>query len=68
MICPKCKQRMRCYDSYNDAELMKTARRYICDTCGKKIHTFETVADALEVSYLFCKKQEKRGRRKNEIP
>ena len=62
MICPDCKKRMKCSESYNDAELMKTARRYKCNACGKKIYTFETVADMLEVSYLLCKKQEARRR------
>lgn len=63
MICPKCHKRMKCLDSFNEVETMRTARRYKCEYCNNRLHTIEKVADALEVNYVLSKKQEGRKRK-----
>ena len=61
MICPDCKQRMSCINTFNEKEKMRTARCYRCE-CGKTLYTMETVVDILEASYVLAGRQKGRKR------
>lgn len=56
MICLDCKVRMRCSDTYHDPVSMKTARRYKCPKCRKKIYTMEVEGNKNEVNFLLSHK------------
>ena len=53
MICPKCKVRMKCFDTANDNKKMQTARRYKCPECLKIIWTMERPYDRDKVNYIL---------------
>ena len=59
MICPKCHKRMKCVNSFNEPETMRTARRYKC-TCGEELYTMEQKHDILDVITVLAKKDRKR--------
>ena len=57
MICPKCYKRMKCVNSFNEPETMRTARRYTC-TCGEELYTMEQKHDT-----VLAKRDKKRRRK-----
>lgn len=65
MICPKCNQRMKCIDSFNEPEKMQTARYYKCD-CGETLYTMEEESSVLNVRSLLTERQLKANRVKHE--
>ena len=59
MICPNCGNKMKCYDTANNKQVMKTARKYLCQSCEKKIITLEVVTDSNEARYILAEKWRK---------
>lgn len=56
MICPDCRVRMRCSDTYHDPVSRKTARRYKCPKCRRKMYTLEYIYNTSEVNYILSQK------------
>lgn len=71
MICPNCKKRMTCTNTYTEIlnGVPTTARRHVCD-CGKELYTMEQPSDILEVLDILSHRQTEydktKRRRKNE--
>lgn len=61
MICPKCKKKPKCIDTYgmlDEKGNPKVARRYRC-SCGNDLYTMEQKHDPIEVMITVSKRYEK---------
>lgn len=71
MICPNCKKRMTCTNTYTEMMngVPKTARRHVCD-CGKELYTIEQPSNILDtltiLSHRHTNYDKTKRRRKNE--
>lgn len=45
MICPGCKQKMRCKDSRPTSDRIIKTRRYLCESCGEVCYTVEILKE-----------------------
>lgn len=45
MICPGCKQKMRCMNSRPTSDRIIKTRRYLCESCGEVCYTVEILKE-----------------------